>query len=90
MVADGNDEASENRTKVTPRFSGARAAPLCAMEEKMILHWPQITYLALSILGVGASLAKNGEPRTGNYNFWVSAIATCGIIFLLKMGGFFG
>lgn len=50
----------------------------------------QIIITALYILSLGMHLAKHGEPKTGNYSFWV-AFVSCTIEFmLLYFGGFYG
>lgn len=62
----------------------------------MILHWPQLTYLALTVLGLGVVVAKHGEPkfdRNGDvekHNAILSTVFTAVILFLLFKGGFFG
>jgi hypothetical protein len=55
----------------------------------MILHWPQITYLALSMLGLGVTMAKHGESK-GEYNVLASLIVSIILIWILGCGGFFG
>lgn len=50
--------------------------------------WPQYTYLALVVLGLGFVIAKHGEPRSP-HNLWVSLIATAIALSLLHAGGFF-
>jgi hypothetical protein len=55
----------------------------------MILHWPQITYLVLAVLGIGISLAKHGEPKTGEHNFLTTVLAFALICWILYEGGFF-
>lgn len=54
------------------------------------LHAPQFIYLALMLLGLGIALAKDGEPKTGNHNFWATFIGECLLCSLLYWGGFFG
>lgn len=56
----------------------------------MILHWPQITWLALLAFGVLVSIAKDGKPRTGNHNLGHDMIAYVISVWLVYMGGFFG
>ena len=54
----------------------------------MILHWPQITYLTIVLLGSGLRLAKNGEmERISGVG---TLIAVPFILWLLYEGGFFG
>ncbi|AAT37764.1 gp72 [Burkholderia phage BcepB1A] len=55
----------------------------------MILHWPQITYLALTLFGLGLVAAQHGKPN-GRHNLFASGITTGLTLFLLWKGGFFG
>jgi len=55
----------------------------------MILHWPQITYVVLAMLGLGVNLAKHGEPQKP-HNAYTSIISLALSITLLYFGGFFG
>lgn len=50
----------------------------------------QLIYLGLMMIGLGVSLAKNGEPKNQKYSFVSSLIATGIEITLLWGGGFFG
>lgn len=52
--------------------------------------WPQYTYLAILLIGLGISLADHGKPQTGSKNFFVTAIAAGLLLTLLAFGGFFG
>lgn len=54
----------------------------------MILHWPQVTYLILLVIGVAISAEKHGKPRTGNYSFPTSLVAAAIISAILYFGGF--
>lgn len=54
------------------------------------MGWPQFTYLALTLIGLGIFLAKHGQPRNENYNFFSTMIVQCFIYWVLYMGGFFG
>ena len=54
----------------------------------MTLGWPQLVYLALTILGLGVAMAKHGEPR-GEHSFPTTFIASGIVIWVLYMGGFF-
>lgn len=56
----------------------------------MTLHAPQIILLVLMLWGTGMSLAKDGQPRTGKYNFVCALISDAINISLLYWGGFFG
>ena len=53
------------------------------------MHWPQITYLAIIFVGFGLTLAKHGEPRTGNYSVYTYLVANALVIGLTYAGGFF-
>lgn len=56
----------------------------------MALHWPQLTYVALTLIGLGVTIANHGDRRAGTHNAWASLIAR-GLVFgLLYAGGFFG
>jgi hypothetical protein len=55
----------------------------------MTLHWPQITYIVLSAIGLGESLARHGKPRE-NENAVTSLISLGIWAWLLYEGGFFG
>lgn len=50
---------------------------------------PQIIMCILYITNLGIYAIQHGEPREGNYNFWVGLIATGINVALLKWGGFF-
>lgn len=52
------------------------------------MGWPQYTYLALTLLGLGLVWGKHGEPRD-NYNVGTSLLATVISLWLLWAGGFF-
>lgn len=50
---------------------------------------PALIYLAISILGLGMTWAKNGEPKDGKHSLGVHLIG-CAIAWgLLYWGGFF-
>jgi hypothetical protein len=51
---------------------------------------PQIIMVTMYLLSVGMAIAKNGEPKEGNYSFVSTAIATVITVGLLYWGGFFG
>lgn len=53
------------------------------------MGWPQITWLALSLLGLGIYLARHGKPREDFYNFWLGLFATLLNAGILYAGGFF-
>ena len=50
---------------------------------------PQILYIALLALGVGVSLARHGQPKTGNESVWITLIGVSIQVGLLLWGGFF-
>jgi hypothetical protein len=50
--------------------------------------WPQLTYLALVLLGVGFAIAKHGEPQLP-YSMFRSLAGASIAFFLLYQGGFF-
>lgn len=56
----------------------------------MVFHlgWPQALYIALTILGLGISAAKNGQPQ-GPHSFSTSFIASLICFGILYWGGFF-
>ena len=39
------------------------------------MNWYFITLLALYCISVGVKLAKHGQPRENNHNFWAAAIS---------------
>lgn len=55
----------------------------------MTLYWPQLAYMTLILISLGAALAQHGKPKTGNESFWVSLFSTALALWLLYMGGFF-
>lgn len=55
----------------------------------MIMHWPQLVWLALVMIGLGVDVARHGQPKTGKYNFWSSLAAIPIAIAILYFGGFF-
>jgi hypothetical protein len=50
---------------------------------------PAMIYLALVFIGLGANLAKHGQPHTGKYSFTGRAIVSGIVCGLLYWGGFF-
>ena len=48
-----------------------------------------IVIIVLYTLGLGVDLAKHGQKRSCEYNFWVSLLAFGINMFCLYMGGFF-
>lgn len=55
----------------------------------MSFGWPQITFLALTMMGLGMNLALHGKSR-GEYNFFGSIFNTAIVLSILWWGGFFG
>ena len=53
------------------------------------MDYPQIIYIALSFMGSGMHLAKNGETREEKYHFGKDLLARMVILGLLYWGGFF-
>lgn len=53
------------------------------------LGWPQIIYIALSVLGLVDCTINHGKPRLP-YNAWSMLSATIIYTLLLWWGGFFG
>lgn len=53
------------------------------------MHWPQVIYLAISLIGVGISLAEHGKPKEGKHSVFVTLFATVVGYVLLYKGGFF-
>jgi hypothetical protein len=50
---------------------------------------PALIYLALSMIGLGAVAAKDGQARTGKHTFFGQFVATAITYGLLYWGGFF-
>lgn len=50
---------------------------------------PQLIYLGLLLLGLGESLYKNGEPKTGKHSFGWSLVSSVIVVYILYKGGFF-
>ena len=50
--------------------------------------WPQYVFAALTLVGIGISLANHGKPRTPE-SFWRTLFAALFELWLLKEGGFF-
>lgn len=55
----------------------------------MIMHWPQLVWLALVMIGLGVDVARHGRPKTGKYNLWASLAALLIAVAILYFGGFF-
>ena len=50
---------------------------------------PQLIYLLITVISVTINCIKHGKPQTGNYNGWLSFLASILMILLLRWGGFF-
>ena len=50
--------------------------------------WPQLTYLALLLLGAGMAFAKYGEAKVSKYD-WTDFVAQAAVLAILYFGGFF-
>lgn len=48
-----------------------------------------IILLSLELISLGICLAKHGEPKRGEYNFWYQLIAFIIVIVLLYFAGVF-
>jgi hypothetical protein len=48
-----------------------------------------IILLVIQILNLGITLAKNGEPKEGKYNFWARLLAVIILIVLYYYAGLF-
>lgn len=48
-----------------------------------------IIILIIYALNLGITIAKNGEPKEGKYNFWVEMISTFIMFMLLYWAGTF-
>lgn len=53
------------------------------------MHWPQYTYLAITLFALGISVSEHGKPKTGKESFWTFAIGNVIGLSLLYFGGFF-
>jgi hypothetical protein len=54
-----------------------------------VLHWPQLTYLAITVVGLSIYAARHGQPRKDKYNVGTSLIAVVIVLTILYFGGFF-
>lgn len=59
------------------------------MFDPHVWGWPQYVWMALSVLSLGISLAKHGEPETGKKSIWMSLTTFAIVGALLYFGGFF-
>lgn len=53
------------------------------------MHAPQIIYIALVSINVGATAMMQGQPKTGTYSVWTQIVSSALFIGLLTWGGFF-
>lgn len=53
------------------------------------MHWPQITWIVISVLGLGIVLVKHGQPNIYRYSFWTQLTYVLMMAWLLSIGGFF-
>jgi hypothetical protein len=54
------------------------------------LHAPQLILIALSLIGMGISMARFGQEKTDRYDFIDVIIAPAIVHSLLWWGGFYG
>jgi hypothetical protein len=54
-----------------------------------VLHWPQLTYLALAVVELSTFAARHGQPRKDKYNVGTALISAAIVLTLLYFGGFF-
>ena len=52
------------------------------------MAWPQIIFLALTLLGLGINMGLHGE-RQNPHNFWTALFGSVVSVSLLYWGGFF-
>jgi len=51
---------------------------------------PQLTYLAMTFMGLGIAIVQHGTPKKpSKNNAWLSIIGTAVVMALLYKGGFF-
>lgn len=55
----------------------------------MFYPWPQLTYLAIVLIGFGITIAKHGEPRTRKYSIGEFFLVASITLLILYLGGFF-
>lgn len=51
---------------------------------------PQIIYICLLAMGIGISMSRHGDPKTGTHSVWSTIFATTIVVAILYWGGFFG
>lgn len=51
--------------------------------------WPQVVFLAMTLVGLGIALQRHGQPRTGTESIWGSLIGQAIVLGLMYWGGFF-
>ena len=52
-------------------------------------RWPQFLFMAFYLMNIGVHIAKHGEPKDVNYNFYAAIIATVIEFAVRKAGGLF-
>jgi hypothetical protein len=52
------------------------------------MNGAQIAMAIMLAMSLGIDLAKHGEPKTGNYNFWTGLISLIIQTGILAWGGF--
>lgn len=58
------------------------------MMETLAIGWPQLIYVALTLMGLGYAIAKHREPAPA-YSMWRHTVALAIVYPLLYWGGFF-
>ena len=53
------------------------------------MHAPQIILIVILALDLGLIMAKHGEEKKGEHNFFVNLFSTAVMVGLLIWGGFF-
>lgn len=53
------------------------------------MHAPQLIFLFITFIGLGAVSEKHGEKKTGEWNFWKVLLSEIISLSLLYWGGFF-
>jgi len=56
----------------------------------MLLEAPQLIYLSLTFVGLGAGLVLHGKPKEGHHSFGIHLVSSAICLGLLYWGGFFG
>jgi hypothetical protein len=48
-----------------------------------------IVLLVLLVLDLGINLGKHGEPKSGEYNFWITLLSVAIMLYLYYKAGLF-